>query len=639
MEARTDVERNKARGLRGVPGGYERSFVGRQDEVEALVEAGQAGGLVALWGPPGVGKTRLAIEVADRVMACGDFEAGVFCALNEASGLEDVAARLARLLDFQLRSFSVEQAVHSLQRWFASRSLVVVLDNAEGVLEVTVELAARLAEASPDSTIIVTTRQAPRLDAAHVAQVAPLSIDDGVSLLRARGGGLGDADEATLAAIVEHLDALPLSVELAAARLPVFSCAQLLERLDRQLQTLQDYDEQSQRWQATLERALDDSWSLLDTDERQALGQCSVFADDFDLDAAEHVLALPGGRPVDQVLQSLINKALVFSLRRSGALGTRFRLYEVVKQYAARKLDAHDRQSTMRRLVEWFGERARQHEEGFYSPEVVAHVEAMQAEFANMRLALSGAEVDQARAIGRLVRSMWTFVHVAASFRDLRPIFEQKLSMLEAADEDLAALEARAELHRGMAQLETYRSRDHEAIGHGRRAAALAKEHHFDRIYADAKAFLAFASGHFQNDEHTEQHLQAVEAFLQGHQMYRIEGKVKNIRGGFWLRRGQPEKTRECLRQALALQKRVGNRREVCRLLANLACVACATGRFGQALDYAQKGLDEWQQMGDPYAAVMSRVAVGQCSSGAGARRRGRRRMLAGGGRVRPACR
>ena len=328
------------------------SFVGRELELAELrgLLAGQR--LVTVHGAGGSGKTRLALRVADE--AARDFEHGAwFVELAPVEETTLVWRTLATALGVpeEPGRAPADVVVEALAR---SR-LLVVLDNCEHLLEAARDVAGTLLEDCPGVQLLSTSRE-PLGDPAETvwpipelsspgneeADVEALLSHDAVRLFMDRGaralpGYRPDERDARAAARVCHrLDGMPLAIELAAARLNVLSVEQIEERLADRFRLLTRGRSSAPARHRTLRAAVDWSYDLLSEAEQTAMGQCSIFAGGFDIDAAEHVLAV-GGIAEDEVLDlltGLVAKSLV--ARHDEHARARYGMHETIREYAGR---------------------------------------------------------------------------------------------------------------------------------------------------------------------------------------------------------------------------------------------------------------------------------------------------------------
>jgi predicted ATPase len=288
------------------------SFVGRERELAEVVELVRSGARFAtLTGPGGSGKTRLAVEAAAELLP--DFKAGVFW------------ISLAVLRDPRLVVETIAQtlgAKEKLAAHIAERELLLVIDNFEQVVAAGPDLA-ELIEACPNLVLLVTSRELLRVRGEIEYQVLPLAEAEAVDLFCARARL--DRSQ-TIEDLCRRLDAMPLALELAAARTRALTPEQILERLEQRLDLLKggrDADPRQQTLRATIEWSHD----LLSSKEQALFAQLAVFAGGFTLAAAEAVV----GADVDGV-QSLGEKSL---LRRTS---DRFWMLETIREFASERL-------------------------------------------------------------------------------------------------------------------------------------------------------------------------------------------------------------------------------------------------------------------------------------------------------------
>lgn len=321
---------------------YGTSFVGRAEELGQLDQLLLSGSrLVTVLGPPGTGKSRLALRHAHLAGPAG------------AVSVVDVAdAKDARAL---------AQRVQSALGWArdapaADAAGLLVLDNFEHLVADAAVTIARWLASAPALRILVTSRERLRLTGEHVLELLPLGLPapaatDLAEVLASEAGQLFAAraphlqlraeDGPLLADVLHRLDGIPLAIELAAVRTAILDLGQISQRLERRFELLAVGPRGRATRQATLLGAIDWSWTLLSPVEQQALAQCSVFRGSFPLEAAEAVLDLAGAdQPAPatmDVLHALAEKSLLRIVRAGGG-DARFALYQSIRDYAAEKL-------------------------------------------------------------------------------------------------------------------------------------------------------------------------------------------------------------------------------------------------------------------------------------------------------------
>jgi predicted ATPase/DNA-binding CsgD family transcriptional regulator len=319
------------------------SFVGRDSEV-AQVRVLLAGSrLVTLIGAGGVGKTRLALQVAADALA--EFPGGVWQAdlapLTDPDVVPVAVARAMGLPDEAGRS-----ATETVTGFIGTAAALVVLDNCEHLLKACAVLAEDLLRACPELVVMATSREPVGVGAEATWRVPSLPLDDEAIELftdrarRARPGFAVTPENAeAVAEICRRLDGIPLAIELAAARLRVFSPAEIAAGLHDRFRLLTGGSRTAVRRQQTLRASVDWSHALLTEPERALFRRLAAFAGGFDLEAAEVVGAGGGGLESYQVLDQLallVDKSLVAAEESQAT--TRYRLLETVRQYALEKL-------------------------------------------------------------------------------------------------------------------------------------------------------------------------------------------------------------------------------------------------------------------------------------------------------------
>ncbi|MFC3834078.1 LuxR C-terminal-related transcriptional regulator [Deinococcus rufus] len=309
--------------------------------------------LLTLTGPGGVGKTRLALEVARQLT--GAYPDGVvFVALadvTEQAGVLDALGAALRLHESQRPTLAV------LCDFLAESQCLIVLDNFEQVLSAAPAVAALL-RAAPDVSILVTSRERLGLYGEHEYAVPPLSLPGpgggGEALhlflerVRAVQPNFSPIPErlAVLSEIVRRLDGLPLAIELAAARIRLLPPATLLARLDNRLALLQGGARDLPSRQQTLRAAIDWSFDLLAPPEQRLFARLGVFVGGWSLEAAEAVCNVDGDTDVLEGLASLSEKSLI---QRSEGEEARYGMLETLGEYARERLAASGELASMRR--------------------------------------------------------------------------------------------------------------------------------------------------------------------------------------------------------------------------------------------------------------------------------------------------
>jgi predicted ATPase/class 3 adenylate cyclase/DNA-binding CsgD family transcriptional regulator len=318
------------------------SFVGREAQMHEVRQLLADNRLVTLTGAGGVGKTRLAIQVAAEL--AGEFGGGVWCVdLAPITDPDLVPVTVARALG--LPDQPGRSTMDTLLRFVRDRQMLVVLDNCEHLLDACADLVVALLSGAPGVTVLATSREPIGMTGEVTWRVPSLSVaDEAIELFvdRARlvqtGFTVTGVNAAAVAEICGRLDGMPLAIELAAARVRALSPADILDGLRDRFRLLTGGSRTAVRRQQTLRASVDWSHALLTEPERVLFRRLAVFLGGFDLDAAQ---AVAGGGDVERyqvldLLTLLVDKSLVVAENTEGRM--RYRLLETVRQYALEKL-------------------------------------------------------------------------------------------------------------------------------------------------------------------------------------------------------------------------------------------------------------------------------------------------------------
>jgi predicted ATPase/DNA-binding SARP family transcriptional activator len=330
-------------------------LVGRESELDDVVQAATRSRLVTLTGPGGTGKTRLALAAARAAQA--GFPAGVgWVELAQVEDPDLVGQAIATRLD--VPDTPGQDATEAVAKYLADHRLLIVLDNCEHLAGAAAGLTEYLLAACPNLAVLATSREALGVEGELSWQVPPLSLpqaepaptaaalakSDAVKLFEQRAQlvrpsfRVTDDNAAAVLAICQRLDGLPLAIELAAARMRILSSAQLADRLDDIFAVLVGGARSAPPRHQALRATLDWSHELLGDDERATFRRLAVFSGGFTLPAAERVAAGGDIRP-DAMLELLTRLADKSLLRVEHARGgTRYHLLATIAGYAAERL-------------------------------------------------------------------------------------------------------------------------------------------------------------------------------------------------------------------------------------------------------------------------------------------------------------
>ncbi|HZH98642.1 MAG TPA: NB-ARC domain-containing protein, partial [Fimbriimonadaceae bacterium] len=408
MEARMPAVRADAHGTRSADLPSQLTpFVGREREVEEvrhrLLHPDVR--LLTLTGPGGVGKTRLALEVARQVV--DQFEDGVcFVALAPISDPALVPSAMAQAL--QVKQGAGQSVAEALKQDLRERQLLLVLDNFERLLGAGPPLAQLLA-ACPRMKVLVTSRVVLRLQGEHNYEVPPLTLPpaghrpspeqlgryEGIRLFMQRAQAanshftIATENAPAVVELCQRLDGLPLAIELAAARVRLLPPEAVLARLGNRLGLLTGGARDLPHRQRTLRATLDWSYDLLSVAERSLFARLAVFVGGWTLEAAEAVCDVGDEAEVLQHMSALVDKSLVqqqASIRHE----PRFAMLETVREYALERLEESGELERLRRQhTSYFLELAEEEERASQGPLQGAWLDRLEAEHDNLRAALA----------------------------------------------------------------------------------------------------------------------------------------------------------------------------------------------------------------------------------------------------------
>jgi predicted ATPase len=565
------------------------AIVGRDAEAAAVTALlGRPGvRLVTLVGPGGIGKTRLALEVAGRAAPEGAWFVDLAPIGDPALVPGAIAASLG------VRPEGSAPVLDLLADRLRDRPVLLVLDNFEQVLPAAADVAALLA-ACPSVRLLVTSRTPLRLRGEHEVPLAPLPEPSAVDLLieRARGVRPGfdpnPIDRDALAQIARRLDGIPLALELAAARLRLLPPGQLLhrlaDRLDRPLDLRAGPVDLPDR-QRTLRSTIEWSYDLLEPGERALLERLSVFAGTFTLAAAEHVAAEPD--PVEP-LSSLVAQSMVGPSGEDEDGDPRFGMLDMVRAYARERLEAGgERRATLARLCDWLRAFAGNAGPALIGPDNRLWARRVDGELDDLRSMMRWALAnDDASTVVRLAAPLFPYWWSRGLLAPMRELADQAAALPSAAalspEEAALLLWARGMLRIAVgdtAGAQPYLAQLRDA------AAALG----YDRLRAHALTGLGLAEAAPGTTADVEQLDEAVAVFRQAGDDWGLAFAL-SARGQLALVSGDPAAATRLHTDALAAADRVESDHLRAQILDLLGAdtlaggdLAAAWGRFADA--------------------------------------------------------
>jgi predicted ATPase/DNA-binding SARP family transcriptional activator len=464
-------------------------LVGREDERLEVVGRLQRSRLVTLTGLGGIGKTRLAIETGRELTA--EYSDGVwFVALESLSDSSLIAGQIASTLG--IREQTGASMLGTLTKQLRHKRLLLILDNCEHLLAGCAQVAGHLLRECATLRILATSREALGITGETAWAVPPLAVPNPshlppgrTTLLRVLTGYESvqlfveraqavqkeftlNADNAlTIAQICFQLEGFPLATELAAARVKALSVEHIATRLDDHLTLLTGGSRMALSRQQTLRATLDWSYALLRVSEQILLQRLSVFSGGWTLQAAEQVCAEDGieTEQVLDLLTSLVDKSLVLFEVKPECPEGRYRLLEMVRQYAAERLRAGDRENTIRaRHRDFYLARV---EEAFHQLE--KWLPFLETEHNNLRAALAwcAANPEEADAHLRLAAGLGGFWFLRSYLTEGKQHLERALAHPNAQEPTLnraKALQRAGALSNALGDVETSLAQCEESL-------------------------------------------------------------------------------------------------------------------------------------------------------------------------------
>jgi predicted ATPase/DNA-binding SARP family transcriptional activator len=446
------------------------SFVGREDELAEVAALLNEHRLVTLIGPPGVGKSRLAVETARSLQ--DEFRDGIWLVdFARAAGLEDAVRLLAGVVD--VRGSDPLVRVASRLRDAAA---LVILDACEHVLDEAGRIASTLLAECAELQILATSRQALHVPGEVRAPILPLSgaaVDLFLERARAAPGFKPDVDDVALAGeISRRLDGLPLAIELAAARVNVLGLGEIISILERRAALLRDSPAMDPS-RTALQSLVDWSYDLLHGDEKTLLHTLAVHRGGASLSSLAAVAATRNlsGATVAYLVAALVDKSIVSA---SFARGTaRYDMLDTVREYALERLEGCGRLEVARAAhAEYFAAPAEEAWAGLRGPDWLDYQDRLEPENDNFWAALAYAQDARDPDIAARLGTLGWYFALAERVSEGRRFVDLACSVI---GNDVPA-EARIELLAVLCYLASEELDLDGALAAGERALSLAEE-------------------------------------------------------------------------------------------------------------------------------------------------------------------
>ena len=577
------------------------SFVGREGPLTQLKQMLSANRLVTLTGPGGVGKTRLALQVARESL--GKYQRGIW--LTSFAGLTDpalVPEALAHVL--AIRPQAGQSSMGSLIAAVGNRHYLMVFDNCEHLIDACARTAEALLTACPGVTVLATSREALGVAGEVTLSVPPMQVtadgatglsrgSEAIELFQQRAASavgsfrLDDGDLAVASHLCRRLDGIPLAIELAATKLKVMSLHELVVRLDDRFRVLTEGSRTAMPRQQTLRATLDWSYDLLPPADRVLLPMLSVFTGTFSLQAAEAVCAVNAMAAGDILdgLSNLARKSLV-QVERSD-FEVRYRLLDSIRDYGHEKLEEAGHLVTLStRHRDFYLDLAERAEPQVRGSSGSVWMARLVSEHDNIRAALRWSQT--AGDGEKLVR----FTLALGWFWQLRCFFREGRAWLDAALRFSDSTTTRARLLIQIGEL-AWAQGDHAS---GRpileEALSLAVEAGDEALIADAlvqSALLVYSTGEY---ELVQQRLEAAVSILrkQGDPLLLAEA-LNNLGWLLGMIFNQAHEAVPLLEESLLIAGQNGNQWLHVAVLDSLGNLELAQGRLDAARAFQEESL------------------------------------------------
>ena len=581
-------------------------FVGRDKELKELHKRldRETCALLTILGPGGIGKTRLAIEVArGRLQRHQD---GVWfvplATVNDAALLPSTIATHLNLPLSGTGDPATQLADH-----LHAKDMLLVLDNVEQLND-NLDLVLDLLKVAHDVQILVTSRTALNFQVEWLYEVSGLAYPEGaetdgslpapelfVKVAQRRNQTFDPVTEwAAIIRICQLVEGMPLALELAGARVPRADCSQIATDIARNLDTLATEMRDVPLRQRSLRAAFTFSWDLLGTEDQKMLPRLSRFSGSFSSEAARAVASAGAGD-----LERLMDSSFLWQVENG-----RYQMHEVLRQYADEML-GEERTAVFTRHADYYAQFTDSHHKLLNGAEQKAALVSMSRDFANVMTAWQHAlETKDTLLLGRFTDGLWAYLDDSGLYQDGLVLFERALASAPQSDIEKDLVE---DLLRIWAYLRMAAGFFHQRLGQYLQARQYYKQSLvtyrqlgdlFQRVHC-----LYYLGGIASNAGRLEDALISLQECLGIYQQLESERHIANTltkMGSVLELMGRYDEAEGMLRQALALKREANQPVATANSLNNLALLLWRTGRYDEAEALFQEALAIHREIDNP---------------------------------------
>ena len=643
------------------------TFIGREKEQAEILQLMRTHRLVTLTGSGGVGKTRISLKVGGQVI--DEYPNGVW--LAELAALSDPELLPQTVASaFGIVSQSTHSHTELLINFLRPKTALLILDNCEHLLDVSAYLTDTLLKHCPHLKILATSREALGILGELVYRMPSLGLPDieqtlekfreyeSVRLFEERARlaqrefKLTLENASSVAQICSRLDGIPLAIELAAARVSMFSTAQIAARLDDRFSLLTGGNRTALPRQQTLRASIDWSWNLLSDSERTLLRRLTVFAGGWTLEAAESVCSAatnPNGEGVIEshqmfeLMTQLVAKSLLTADRQPGR-EMRFHMHETIRQHAHEKLiEAGEQEDILSQHLKYFLDLCARAEPALHGPHQMEWYQRLTDERDNLRIALAHAadtaDLEAGLSISAKLVDYWVasdlreglrwsteFIQNPASrtfplarakalmtcgwilwsmqqFEAVRSITEECLAVFRRRGDPLGEYDALIL----MGNMRQFAGGIEQRAEFARQALALARS--MEDVVR--QAFALFVLGWDQRDpRRARAQLEEAVVLFRRAGDWRFLAQTLGVLGLTVLLNGELESAEEFLDEAHEVNQ-MTNRSALEFVLTGKGILCMLRGEYGQARAFLQQNIDNLETMGNRMGVLWGRARLG----------------------------